>query len=130
MLCTPGTSISRFVSVFVLLSWCLLLNLANRSSTIGVSVTQFATWSPIVTSGVGTKIHIPITSQGCNRLFYFYLFSGRKGLDTQSCSHIHLVQSHRMCKRHIAPHKRHYLRSKLAPVSTIGTHQMRHLMHQ
>ena len=69
MLCTPGTSISRFSSVLVLLSWCLLLNLANRSSTIGVSVTEFATWSPIGTSVVVTKTHIPITSQGCNRLF-------------------------------------------------------------
>ena len=91
MLCTPGTSISLFSLVFVLLSWCLLLNLANRSSTIGVSVTEFATWPPICTSVVGTEIYIPITSQGCNRLFYFYLFGGRKGLDTEARSHIHLV---------------------------------------
>ena len=69
MLCTPGTSISRFSSVLVLLSWCLLLNLANRSSTIGVCVPEFATWSPIYASVVGTEVHIPITSQGCNRLF-------------------------------------------------------------
>ncbi len=130
MLCTPGTSISHFSSVLVLLSWCLLLNLANRSSPIGVCVTQFATWSPICTSVVSTEIHIPITSQGCNRLFYFYLFSGRKRLNAQSRSHIHLVQSHRVCKRHIAPHKRHYLCSKLTPVTTIGAHQMSHLVHQ
>ena len=69
MLCTLGTSISRFSSVLVLLSWCLLLNLANRSRTIGVCVTEFATWSPICTFGVDTEVHIPITSQGCNRLF-------------------------------------------------------------
>ena len=74
MLCTPGTSISRFSSVLVLLSWCLLLNLANRSSTIGVCVAEFATWSPICTSVVGNEIHIPITSEGCNRLFYFFDF--------------------------------------------------------
>ena len=80
MLYTLGTSISHFVSVLVLLSWCLLLNLANRSSTVGVCVTEFATWSPICTSVVDTEVHIPIRSQGCNRLFY--LFSGRKGLDT------------------------------------------------
>ena len=34
-----------------------------------MSVTEFATWSPIGTYVVVTKTYIPITSQGCNRLF-------------------------------------------------------------
>ena len=73
MLCMPGTSISRFVSVLVRLSLCLLLNLVNRSSTIGVSVAEFATWSSMSTYLVDTEIHIPITSQGCNRLLKILL---------------------------------------------------------
>ena len=35
-----------------------------------------------------------------------------------------------MCKRHIAPHVLHYLCSKLTPMSSIGAHQVRHLVHQ